>query len=200
MTPARHTTRGTAAYRELQSPPMRMSLLYGTLSAFEAQDARPLPEHLDAARAPIDAVNAERLRLALASVVITAAVWALIVMIAGIAITREPGAVMGFAAVSTPVFALAMGFMSWKFNSGVVVPVSVDAMSAWRAALAATGYEESTWVSGTDRDVGTFRPCRGMGRIYLYDTVDGIAFLAGPMGRISPVAQHVLARQSEFHL
>lgn len=189
---------GVAAYRVLQSEPMRTSALFGHLTAFEAPKTRDLPGHLDPARAPIQAVKAERLRLTLAAGVGAGLAWALAVLVLGIAITREPGPILGFTLASTPVFALGMAAFVWFMSTGVIIPVEARRIPVWQAALADAGFAESTWTTSSDgsRDIGRYRPPRGMGHVYLYSVDEGIAFIAGPLGRMGPVATNLLQTQA----
>lgn len=183
-----------AAYRALQSEPMRASTLFGPLGAFEVPKSRKLPGHLDPARAPIRAVRAERLKLTLAAGLAAGLAWALAVLVLGIAITRDPGPILGFAMASTPVFTLGMGGFVWAMNIGVVVPVDARRLAAWQAALAEAGFSESSWTTSRDgsRDVGTYRPQRGMGSVFLFVADDGVAFFAGPLGRMAAVAKRLV--------
>ncbi len=194
MSTVTRTAAGVSDYRDLQSDAMRTSALFGPLGAFEVPKLRHLPGHLDPARAPIRAVRIERLRLTLAAGVAAGLAWALAVLVLGIAITRDPGPILGFAMASTPVFTLGMGGFVWALNIGVVVPVDAGRMAAWQAALSDEGFAESTWTTTRDgrRDIGTYRPARGMGRVFLFDSDDGVAFFAGPLGRMASVAKRLV--------
>lgn len=199
MSTVRDPAAGVAAYRTLQNEPMRASALFGHLTAFEAPRSRDLPAHLDPARAPIRAARAERMRLMLASGVAAGLAWALAVLVLGIAITREPGPILGFALASTPVFAFGMAAVSWFMNTGVVIPVEAGEIGVWQSALADSGFKEWTWTRSPEsgHDVGTYRPTRGMGRVFLFDADDGVSFLAGPLGGMVSVAGRLLEAGAE---
>ena len=187
-----------AAYRALQSEPMRTSALFGHLAAFEVPRLRDLPGHLDPARAPIRAVKAERLRVTVAAAVAAGLAWALAVLVLGIAITRDPGPILGFAMASTPVFTLGMGAFAWFMNTGVIIPVEPGRLAVWQTALEDAGFEESSWTTSTkgDQEVGIYRPQRGIGRVFLFDTENEIAFLSGPLGRMAPLTKRLLEAQA----
>lgn len=183
-----------AAYRTLQSEAVQASALFGHLAAFEAPKLRELPGHLAAARAPIRAVKLERIKVTLAAGLAAGLGWALAVLVIGIVITRDPGPILGFAMASTPVFTLSMGAFAWLMNSGVIIPVESGRLAVWQAALEDAGYLEASWTTSTggDHEVGTYRPQRGIGRVFLFDTDDGIAFLSGPLGRMAPLTKRLL--------
>jgi hypothetical protein len=183
-----------AAYCVLQTEAMQASALFGPLCAFEAPKSRELPAHLEPARAPIRAAKAERLRLTLAAGVAAGLAWTLAVLVIGIAITRDPGPILDFASASTPVFTLGMGGFVWAMNAGVVAPVDSGRRAAWQSALADEGFTEASWTTSCDdaRDIGTYRPPRGVGRVFLFDADEGVCFFAGPMGRMAAVGKRIV--------
>lgn len=199
MSTVREPTARVAAYRALQNEPMRASALFGPLTAFEAPKPRDLPPGLEPARAPIRAARSERLRLTLASGVAAGLAWALAVLALGIAITRDPGTILGFALASTPVFALGMAAVAWFMNAGIVIPVDAGETRVWQSALAAAGFAELTWTTSraSGHDIGTYRPPRGLGRVFLFEADEGVSFLAGPLGRMVSVAGSLLEAEAE---